>query len=138
VALVPLAQLGGDKLGAGPLDHLLAEAADQFAGQALVAGQLAGLQHRGADGEILAAEAQALLDRARGVADLEAQIPQRIEHELDHALGMGGLLVGAQEQEVDVGERRQGAAPVAATATSASRSPSVGLRARKTCTVVKS
>ena len=56
----------------------------------------------------------ALVDRARGVADFEAQVPQGVEHELDHALGVGGLLVGAQEQQIDVGEGRQRAAAVAA------------------------
>ena len=48
------------------------------------------------------------------MADLEAQIPQGIEHELDHALGVRRLLVGPQEQEIEVGEGGQGPAPIAA------------------------
>ena len=48
------------------------------------------------------------------MADLEAQIPQQIEHVLDHALAPRRLLVGQQEQQIDVGEGRQQAAAVAA------------------------
>ena len=56
----------------------------------------------------------ALLDGARGVPDLQAQIPQQIEHVLDDALAPRRLLVGQQEQQIDVGERREQAAAVAA------------------------
>jgi hypothetical protein len=48
------------------------------------------------------------------VAHLEAQVPQQIEHGLDHLLAVGGQLVGQQEQEVHIGMGRQLAAPVAA------------------------
>jgi hypothetical protein len=116
VALVALLQLGGDELGAGAADHIVLEAAHQLVRQLLVAGETAGLQDRGADGEVLAGELDALLDGPGRVADFEAQVPQRVEHVLDHALGVGGLLVGAQEQQIDVGERRQRAAAVAADA----------------------
>ena len=59
-------------------------------------------------------ELQALVDGARGVADLEAEIPQQVEHVLDDALAPGRLLVGQQEQQIDVGARRQQPAAVAA------------------------
>ena len=113
LTLVPLLQLGGHEFGAGAAHHLVAEAGLQLLGQALVAGQAPRLQDGGADGEILAGELHAFLDRARGVADLEAQIPQGVEHVLDHALHMGGLLVGAQKQQIEVGEGRERAAPIA-------------------------
>ena len=48
------------------------------------------------------------------MADLEAEIPEQIEHVLGDALAPGGLLVGKQEQEIDVGARREQAAPIAA------------------------
>jgi len=114
VPLVPLLQLGGDELGARAADHLVLEAADQVFSKSRVAGQVAGLEDGGADREVLTREPQALIHRPGGVADLEAQVPQRIEHELDHALGVRRLLVGPQEQQIEVGEGRQGAAPVAA------------------------
>ena len=53
-------------------------------------------------------------DGARGVADFEAEVPQGVEHELDHALDVRRLLVGPHEQQIDVGEGRQRAAAVAA------------------------
>ncbi len=52
--------------------------------------------------------------RARRVADLQPQIPQNVEDVLDDALAPRRLLVGQQEQEVDVGARRHQPAPVAA------------------------
>ena len=45
--------------------------------------------------------------------DFQSHVPQRIEHELDHALGPGARLVLAQEQEVDVGRRREHVAAIA-------------------------
>ena len=48
------------------------------------------------------------------MADLQAEVPQQIEHVLDDALAPGGLLVGQQEQEIDVGAGREQAAAVAA------------------------
>ena len=41
-------------------------------------------------------------------------VPQDIEHELDDALAPGGLLVGQEEQQIDVGAGRQRAAAIAA------------------------
>ena len=114
VPFVPFLELGGDELGAGAPHHLIAEPAEQVPRQGLVAGQVPGLEDGGADREILAGEPQALVHGARGVADLEAQIPQGVEHEFDHALGVRRLLVGPQEEEIEVGEGRQGPAPVAA------------------------
>ena len=59
-------------------------------------------------------EPDAILDAARRVPDLEPRVPQRIEQELDDALAPAGLLVGQEEQEVDIGARRQRAAAIAA------------------------
>jgi hypothetical protein len=46
--------------------------------------------------------------------DLQAQVPQHIENEFDDAFAPGGLLEGAQEQQIDVGTGRQLAAAIAA------------------------
>ncbi len=97
VALIPLLQLGGDELRGRAADHLIAKALAKIGRQGLIAGEAPRLQDRGADGDILARELDALGHRARGVADLEAQIPQGVEHEFDHALGVGRLLVGPHE-----------------------------------------
>ena len=61
---VALLQLGGDELRARALDHVVAEPAQQLGGQAFIAHQSTALEDRGADGEILSAEPDALLDGA--------------------------------------------------------------------------
>ena len=48
------------------------------------------------------------------MTDLLPQVPQDVEHGFDHALAPRRLLVGKQEQEIDVGAGRQGGAAVAA------------------------
>ena len=95
-------------------DELAVEALHQSVVERSVAEQEARFQQRGADRHVGRRLAQALVDRARRVADLQLEIPQHVEHRLDDALAPGGLLVGKQEQQVDVRPRRQRAAAVAA------------------------
>ena len=114
VALLALGKLGGDEFRAGALRHLLVEARDQFVEQLAVAKQIAGLQDAGADRHVGLGLPDAFVDRAGGVADLESDVPEAIENRLGDRLAPSGLLVGKDEQEIDVGARRQQAAPVAA------------------------
>ena len=116
-ALVPgvaLGELGLDEHGAHACDHLALEALAQPVEGRLVAPQEARLEQAGADPDVGAGKAQALVDRAGRLADLEAQVPQLVEQELDHLLAVRRALVGVEEQEVDVGVGRQLAAAVAA------------------------
>jgi hypothetical protein len=48
------------------------------------------------------------------VADLQAHVPQAVEDRFGDLFAPRGLLVGEHEQQIDVGFRRQLAAPVAA------------------------
>ena len=112
VALIPLLELGGDELGPSPFHHLVAKSLLQGVGEADIAGQTPGLQQRGPDGHVTAGELDGLRDGPRGVADLKAQIPKGVEHELDDALAVGGDFVRTQKQQVDVGEGRHLASPV--------------------------
>jgi len=48
------------------------------------------------------------------VADLEAGIPKAIEHGFGDRLAPGGLLVGQQKKQIDVGAGRLQAAAIAA------------------------
>ena len=57
---------------------------------------------------------EALIDRARRVPDFEAQIPEQVQHVFRNALAPGRLLVGQQEQKIDVRSRCEQAAPIAA------------------------
>ena len=110
--------------------HLLAEAMLKIGEQRRVAEDQPRIEQRGADGHVGMAEAHALIDIARGVADLEAEIPEQIEHVFGDALAPGGLLVGKQEQQVDVGARREQPASIAALATMAMRSAAEGFSTR--------
>ena len=114
VAGVLLLELGIDERPHARLQHVLAEAALELGEQLLIAEDQARVEQRGADGHVGARQPHALIDGARGVADLEAEIPEQIEHVLGDALAPGGLLVGKQEEEIDVRARRQHAAAIAA------------------------
>ena len=107
------------------LDHLGAEAPQHVVEDECVAGDEAGLQQRRADRHVGARLAHAVVDRADGVADLQLEIPERVEHRLDAALAPGGLLVREEEEQVDIRARRQRAAAI--TADGHDRDP-LGLR----------
>ena len=114
VALLALGQFGGDEFGRGALHHFLVEARHQLVIERLVAGQEARLQDRGADRHVAARLPDRFIDRARGVADLQSHVPQAIQNGFGDLLAPGGLLVGQDEQQIDVGFRRHQAAAVAA------------------------
>ena len=114
VALLALGELGRDEIRPGALHHLLVEARHQLVEQLLVAEQEARFEQRGADRHVRLGLPDALVDRAGGVADLQAQVPQAVENGLGDRLAPGGLLVGQQEQQIDVGTRRHQPAAVAA------------------------
>ena len=111
-----LGLLGGDVVGDAGFLAGGAEAGVELGEQRRVAGDVARIEQRGADRGVLGAFDQAILDRARGVADLHAEIPQEVEHVLDDLQRLPRRLGRGQEQQVDVAERRQHAAAVAAGA----------------------
>ncbi len=114
VPLFALGQLGGHEFGGGALHHLLVEPRHQFVVERLVAGQKPGLEDGGADRHVAAGLPDRFVDRARRVADLQSHVPQTIQDGLGDLLAPGGLLVGQDEQEIDVGFRRHQAAAIAA------------------------
>ena len=113
VALGALGELQLDELGAGGAE-IVPEPAAEAVGEGLVAPEVAVLEQAGADGDVAFGVAQAVVDGADRVADLEAQVPEAVERALDQALAPGGLLVGGEEEQVDVGEGRHLGAAVAA------------------------
>ena len=114
VALVALGKLGGDEFRPRALHHFVVEALAQILEQSQLAAEEPGFENGSADGHVGARQANALIDIAGGVADLQAHVPQDIEDPLDDLLGPGRVLVGQHEQQIDVGARRQGAAAIAA------------------------
>ena len=113
-ARLALGELGLHEFGRGALHHLLAKAILHVVEQRAVADEEARLQQSRADRHVVARLAQAFLDGARGMADLQLQIPEKIEHRLDGALDPGGLFRRQQEEEVDVRARRERSASIAA------------------------
>lgn len=114
MAGVALGQLGLDEGGAGPGRDLLGEAAAQLGVQLLFPVQEARLEQAGADRHVAPGLPDALVHRAHGMADLQPQVPQHVEHVLEHLFDPRRPLVGQHEQQVHVRERRHLAPPVAA------------------------
>ena len=114
VALLPLRPLGGEELADAPFPPGRGEALGELGEDRLLAGQEAGLQqrrlHRGVGARIL----QAFGDGTGGVADLQPQVPEQVEHELHHPLPAGAQRLAGDEEQVDVAEGRQHAAAIAA------------------------
>ena len=107
MALLAFGELGGDELRGAVLHDVTIEARDELVVEPAIADQITGLQHRGADRHVGLGLADAFVDRAGGVADFQAHVPQAIENRLGDRFAPGGLLVRQQEQEIDVGARRQ-------------------------------
>ena len=114
MTLLALGKLGGHEFGRGALHHLLVEPRHQFVIERLVAGQKPRLEDRGADRHVAARLPDRFIDRARRVADLQPHVPQAIQDGFGDLLAPGGLLVGQDEQQIDIGFRRHQSAAVAA------------------------
>ena len=112
--LVPLGHFGVDELPRGTLHHLRAEPLFKFGKELSVAKDQSRIEKRRANGDVGLPVLQTLVDGARRVADLEAEIPEQIEHVLRDALAPRRLLVRQEKEQIDVGTRRQQTAPVAA------------------------
>src|ERR1700750_1609071 len=91
--LFALGKLGGNELGRRALHDLLVEALDEFVIELLIAGQESRLEDRGADGHIAARLPDRFIDRAGGVADLQAPVPQAIQNGFRDLPAPAGLLV---------------------------------------------
>ena len=57
---------------------------------------------------------EAFVDRSRRLPDRQAQVPQHVEHIFDDLLAARRCLVGREKEQIDIRERREFAAPVAA------------------------
>ena len=114
MAVVALAELGFHEFICRALHHFVVEALFEIVEERTVAIDEARFEKRRADGEILARQTNAIGGRARGMTDLETEIPEHIEHVFDDALAPRRLLVGQQEKQIDIRTRRQLAPAIAA------------------------
>ena len=95
-------QLRLDEFRAGVAEQFAPQLVAQFRRQRLMPADVTMLQQGGADCHILTPQTQAVLHRTAGVADLQLQVPQHVQHRLDDAFGPGGDLPRRQEQQVHV------------------------------------
>ena len=114
VPRVPLGELAVDELGRAAAHDVGIKASLELSEERLLAPQITRLEQRGPDRQIGFGMAQAFFDRARRLPDFQAEVPQEVEKIFDHLLGVRGLLVGQQKQQVDVGIGREFAASVSA------------------------
>lgn len=105
MALVTLGELGGDEFRTGPGDDFRLEAFFQIVGQGFFTADRPHFQNGGADRHIGFGQADRLIHRAGGMADLEAEIPEEIKHELHGLVHIRRVLGRQQEQEVDIRSR---------------------------------
>ncbi|MND99466.1 hypothetical protein D3C80_918520 [compost metagenome] len=114
-AHVALGHFGGDeraRIGAG---DRAAKPLEQALAQGRVPRHHPRFQQGGAHRHVVARQGQGLADGAEGRTDLHAQVPQDVMDELGHRLGArADRLARPQEQQVEVGKRRQHPAPVTA------------------------
>jgi hypothetical protein len=107
VPLGPLGQLRLDELRPRVAEEIGPEPLGQFGRQRRVAIDESGVPAvRCASVMSRAGLDQAVLHRAAGMADLQLQVPEHVEHRLDDALGPGRGLPRRQEEKVHVRMRR--------------------------------
>ena len=114
VPLVAFGELGFDEIGGGVLEEVLPEPGIERSIELRVAGQVAVFQKGRADRVVVTPELQAVAHAAGGVAHLQVQVPEHVEHRLDHRVGAGVGLARDEEQEIHVGIGRHLAPAVAA------------------------
>jgi hypothetical protein len=92
--------------------------------QRLIAPDIAPFEQRGTNRQVAAAHPHQIVERAARLPDLEPQIPQEIEHRLDHLFAPGGLLAGRDKGDIDI--RMRGHFAPAITADRHDRQPLAG------------
>ncbi|HQD66161.1 MAG TPA: heme lyase CcmF/NrfE family subunit, partial [Casimicrobium huifangae] len=112
-SLLPFGALGHQEGRQPPFRPCLAEGFGEALEHRLLPGDVPGVEQRGQHRRIALGIDQAIGAGPRGVADLQPQVPQQVQHELDRLLAARAHARIGQEQQVDVGEWREHAAAVA-------------------------
>ena len=113
VTFIAFGKFGRGKFRPGIGGDFGPEGFAQFLVKSGIAPEIACFQKGGADGDVLFRQADAFGKRTRCLADFQAQVPQHIEDELDHAFAPGRALERAQEQKIDIRTGRQHGAAIA-------------------------
>ena len=112
--LVLVRKAPGDVFLLAPVNALALEALLEAGENVSIADEVSRLQHRGFRHHVLVGFFDRLRDRARGLPDLEADIPEGNNRAADDLFGflVAGFLV-LQEKDIDVAHGREFAPPVA-------------------------
>ena len=102
VALLALFKLGINEITAMSGNDLLHIFAIHLLEHFLIAPKISGFQNRGLNGGVLFCEADTFINVASRMTNFQPKIPEHIEYEFDHLFTPGGLLIGKEEQEVDI------------------------------------
>jgi hypothetical protein len=92
-----------------PLPHRLVA---QLIGEAVLAGEVAHVEERRRDGEVVTRQTTGLLHGAHRVAQLQPGIPDRVPERLGHGVHAATAVV--EQQQIEIAARRQLAPPVPA------------------------
>ena len=111
---IAFGQLLGEELALAAFDNLVPEPGAQFFVKRLFAPHQPAFEQRGADGEVFLRHPHRIADRAAGMADFQAQIPQQIQHRFDHLFAPRRAAGGGDEGDVEIGMRRHLGAPIPA------------------------
>ena len=114
VAGIALGEFLLDEFGTGGIGDFGVKPPAHFVIDLPVAPEIARFQHRGADGQVAPRKADTFVDRPRGLADLQFQVPQHVQDVFDHLFLTRGFLVGQDEKQIDIGIWRKFAPPVSA------------------------
>ena len=106
--------LGSDVVGDASFLACGTEFRVEIAEEFRIASDMARIQQSRADRGVLGAFDEAVIDRARGVTDFHAEVPQEVEHVLDDLERLARRLVCGQEQQIDVTEWCQYATAITA------------------------
>src|SRR6185437_15491350 len=79
----PLCLFRSDVFGSTSVLAGRAEPAMKVGEQVRIAGQMTCIEKRRANGRVFCALGQAVFDRTRGMADLQPEVPQEVQHVLD-------------------------------------------------------
>ena len=113
MARIPFSELGLNEVPSGSHGDFCAEAFHKRFGEMRIATNEPRFEQACPHGHILPRKPQALVQRARRMADAEAEIPKHEKDEFDNAFAPRGSFEWAKENQIEIGKGRKQPAPVA-------------------------
>ena len=112
MALIAFFQFQLEKITLTAAHNIAPEPHAGFLVNFLIAPHHARFEQGSADGQILFRHADCVADRAAGMANFQAQIPQQVKHGLNHLLTPWRAAHGGDEGDIDIRMRRHFRTPI--------------------------